>query len=148
MPNSSRRKWLVSAGAMAIAARAQTTQAESTKTDELCNLTLKQASELIRSKKISPIELTEASLARIKIYGPKVNAWITVMREQALSQAKALEKEQMAGRLRSPLHGIPIGLKDTIDTAGVRTTGASAVYEYRFPTEDAEIVRKLKTAGA
>ena len=70
------------------------------------------------------------------------------MREKALAQAKTLEAEIAGGNLRSPLHGIPIGLKDTIDTAGVRTTAASAVYEYRFPSEDAEVVRRLKAAGA
>ena len=69
------------------------------------------------------------------------------MREKALAQAKELDEEQAAGNFRSPLHGIPIGIKDSIDTAGVRTTAASAVYEYRFPTEDAEVVRRLKAAG-
>jgi aspartyl-tRNA(Asn)/glutamyl-tRNA(Gln) amidotransferase subunit A len=70
------------------------------------------------------------------------------MRDKALAQAKTLTEEQAAGRFRSPLHGIPIGIKDSIDTAGVRTTGASAVYEYRSPSEDAEVVRRLKAAGA
>ena len=70
---------------------------------DLTALTLKQASERIRSKKISLVELTEACLARIKIYNPKIDAWITVMRESALAQAKALEKEQVAGRVRGPL---------------------------------------------
>jgi aspartyl-tRNA(Asn)/glutamyl-tRNA(Gln) amidotransferase subunit A len=70
------------------------------------------------------------------------------MREKALAQAKILADEQAAGRFRGPLHGVPIGVKDSIDTAGVRTTAASAVYEYRFPTEDAEVVRRLKAAGA
>ena len=87
-------------------------------------------------------------LARIQTYNPKINAWITVMRGKALAQARELEKEQASGRLRSPLHGIPIGLKDSIDIAGVRTTAASAVYEYNFPAEDAEVVRRLKAAGA
>jgi aspartyl-tRNA(Asn)/glutamyl-tRNA(Gln) amidotransferase subunit A len=97
---------------------------------------------------VTPTELTEACLDRIKTYNPKVNAWITVMREQAMAQAKVLAEEQAAGKLRSPLHGIPIGIKDNIDTAGVRTTAASAVFEDRVPTEDAEVVRRLKTAGA
>lgn len=115
---------------------------------ELAALTLKQASELIRSKKVSPVELTEACLARIKTYNPKINAWITVMREGALAQAKVLEKEQVAGRFRSPLHGIPIGLKDNIDTAGVRTTAASKTLAGNIPTTDAEVVQRLKQAGA
>ena len=70
------------------------------------------------------------------------------MRDQALAQAKVLGEEQRAGRIRGPLHGIPIGIKDNIDTAGVRTTAASAVFEDRVPAEDAEVVRRLKVAGA
>ena len=145
MLNSSRRGWMFGVLGAAVAAR---TEAATNNTEDLSALTLKQASDLIRSKKVSPVELTEACLARINFYNPKINAWITVMREQAISQAKALEKEQMAGTLRSPLHGIPIGLKDTIDTVQARTTAGSAIYEYRFPTEDAEVARKLKAAGA
>jgi len=117
-------------------------------TSELSALTLKQASELIRTKKASPVELTEACLATIKTFNPKTNAWITVMREQALAQAKLLEKEQAAGRLRSPLHGIPIGLKDNIDYAGVRTTAASKTLEANVPSEDSEVARRLRAAGA
>jgi aspartyl-tRNA(Asn)/glutamyl-tRNA(Gln) amidotransferase subunit A len=71
-----------------------------------------------------------------------------VIRDKALAQAKTLGEEQAAGHFRSPLHGIPIGIKDSIDTAGVRTTAASAVYEYRSPAEDAEVARRLKAAGA
>ena len=148
MPNSSRREWLTAVLSGTIAAQAQVSPTAINNTDELSGLTLKQASDRIRAKQVSPVELTQACLARIKTYSPKTNAWITVMREQALTQAKALEREQAAGTFRSPLHGIPIGLKDTIDTKGTRTTAASAIYEYRFPTEDAEVVRKLKDAGA
>src|SRR5580692_3439023 len=136
MPNSSRRAFLAAGLGAAAAARF----ALADNSSDLPALTLKQASERIRSKKVSPVELTEACLDRIKTYNPKINAWITVMREQVLTQAKMLEKEQVAGNFRSPLHGIPIGLKDTIDTAGARTTAASAIYEYRSPTEDAEVV--------
>src|SRR5277367_6760313 len=143
MENPTRRGF-VAASAGAIAAGFAFAQAPS----DLCALTLKQASAGIRAKKFSPVDLTEACLASIKTWNPKINAWITVMREKALAQAKTLADEQAAGRFRSPLHGIPIGVKDSIDTAGVRTTAASAVYEYRFPTEDAEVVRRLKEAGA
>src|SRR5258708_6500701 len=115
---------------------------------ELSGLTLKQAAAGIRAKKFSPVDLTEACLDSIKTWNPKINAWITVMREKALAQAKILADEQAAGHIRGPLHGIPIAVKDSIDTAGVRTTAASAVYEYRFPSEDAEVVRRLKAAGA
>lgn len=144
MESSTRREWLAASLGAAVASRV----AYADSPDDLSSLTLKQASERIRSKKVSPVELTEACLDRIKTYNPKINAWITVMREKALAQAKELEKEQASGNFRSPLHGIPIGIKDSIDTAGTRTTAASAVYEYRFPTEDAEVVRRLKAAGA
>src|SRR5215475_8454106 len=116
--------------------------------DELALLTLKQASDLIRSKKISPVELTDACLARITTYNPKINAFITAMRDQALAQAKELAQEIAAGKFRSPLHGIPIALKDNIDTAGTRTTAASQVFDDRVPDQDAEVVRRLREAGA
>lgn len=70
------------------------------------------------------------------------------MRAQALAQARELDEEQRAGRFRSPLHGIPIALKDNIDTAGIRTTAASAVFDDRIPEEDSEVTRRLKAAGA
>jgi aspartyl-tRNA(Asn)/glutamyl-tRNA(Gln) amidotransferase subunit A len=70
------------------------------------------------------------------------------MRESAWPKAATLDAEQRAGRFRGPLHGIPIALKDNIDTAGVRTTAASAVFDDRVPTEDAEVARRLKAAGA
>ena len=144
MPTTSRRGFLASSLGAAAAARFAGAAASS----ELCALTLKQASDSIRSKKVSPVELTEACLDRIKTYNPKINAWITVMGDKALAQAKTLAEEQAAGKLRSPLHGIPIGVKDSIDALGARATAASAVYEYRFPSEDAEVVRRLRAAGA
>jgi len=116
--------------------------------NDLSALTLKQASDRVRAKKVSPVELTEACLARMKTYNPKTNAWITVMRDQALAQAKALEKEQHAGKFRSPLHGIPIGLKDNIDIAGTRTTAGSKTLAGNVPTEHAAVTRRLLDAGA
>src|SRR5262249_19278238 len=86
--------------------------------------------------------------ARIDVYNSKVNAFITVTPDAALAQAKALDAERRAGRVRGPLHGIPIALKDNIDTAGVRTTAASAVFDDRVPSEDAEVTRRLSAAGA
>ncbi len=110
--------------------------------------TLRQASEALRARKISSAELTQACLDRIHTFNPKTNAWITVMREQALVQAKALDAEQAAGRVRGPLHGIPIGLKDNIDSAGVRTTAGSKTLAGNVATEDAEVTRRLRAAGA
>jgi len=117
-------------------------------TQDLTELTLKKASELLRRKAISPVELTQACLKRIERCNPSVNAFITVTSESAIATAREIEAEQRRGKWRGPLHGIPIALKDNIDTAGVRTTGASELFKDRIPTEDAEVVRKLKSAGA
>jgi aspartyl-tRNA(Asn)/glutamyl-tRNA(Gln) amidotransferase subunit A len=116
--------------------------------DALAQLTLADVSAKIRARTVTSTQLVNACLARIDVYGPKINAFITVMRDQALARAKALDEEQSAGKLRGPLHGIPIALKDNIDTAGVRTTAASAVFDDRVPGEDAEVVRRLLAAGA
>ncbi len=109
---------------------------------------LSQASQLVHSKKISPVELTQACLGRIEQLNPKLNAFITVTAESALAEARAAEAEIHRGRWKGPLHGIPIALKDLVDTAGVRTTAASGVFKDRVPAQDAEIVRRLKAAGA
>ena len=111
-------------------------------------LTLAAASDGVRKKVISPVELTEVCLQRIEQLNPRLNAYITVIAEAALSQARNLEGEMKRGRWRGPLHGIPIALKDNIDTAGVRTTAASELFKDRVPSEDAEVVRRLKNAGA
>jgi len=115
---------------------------------DLANLTLKQASDLIRTKAVSPVELTEACLQRIEKHNPAFNAFITVTRDQALRSAREAETEIRGGRWRGPLHGVPIALKDNIDTEGIRTTGASEVFENRVPQTDAEVARRLKAAGA
>src|SRR5262245_14569590 len=107
-----------------------------------------EAAGLLRKKKISPVELTTACLARIEQLDPSINAFITVMHDSALAQARKAEDEIRSGNWRGPLHGIAVGLKDLIDTAGVKTTCASALFAERVPTEDAEIVRRLKLAGA
>jgi aspartyl-tRNA(Asn)/glutamyl-tRNA(Gln) amidotransferase subunit A len=112
------------------------------------HITLAEASELLRLKKISPVELTTKCLDRIEELNPTINAFITVMHESALAEARAAEAEITAGNWRGPLHGIPIGLKDLIDTAGVKTTCGSALFKDRIPTEDAYIVQRLKSAGA
>src|SRR5438552_14171091 len=112
--------------------------------EDLAALSLTEAAARIRTRSVTPTELTQACLARIETYNPKLNCFITVMREQALAQARELDAEQRSGKLRGPLHGIPIALKDNIDTAGVRTTAASAVFDERVPDTDAEVARRLK----
>jgi aspartyl-tRNA(Asn)/glutamyl-tRNA(Gln) amidotransferase subunit A len=111
-------------------------------------LTLSEAAQQIRTRQLSPLELTRECLARTKRLNPALNAFITVTAELALEQARQAEAEVMAGRWRGPLHGVPIGLKDLLDTAGVRTTAASDQYRDRVPTQDAVLVRQLKRAGA
>jgi aspartyl-tRNA(Asn)/glutamyl-tRNA(Gln) amidotransferase subunit A len=111
-------------------------------------LTLSEASQQVRSKKISPVELTKACLGRIERLNPKLNAFITITADSALVESRAAEAEIQRGRWKGPLHGIPITLKDLVDTAGVRTTGASGLFKDRVPTQDAEVVRRLKAAGA
>ena len=101
---------------------------------DLTALSIGEAGDLVRRKVISPVELTRACLQRIERLNPALNAFITVTPEEALAQARATEAEVRRGRWRGPLHGIPLGLKDNIDTAGVRTTLASAVFEDRVPS--------------
>jgi aspartyl-tRNA(Asn)/glutamyl-tRNA(Gln) amidotransferase subunit A len=115
---------------------------------ELTSLTLKQVSDRLRRKETSPVQLTEACLARIDRHDKAINAFITVTREQALMTAREMDAELKRGTRRGPLHGIPIALKDNIDTAGVRTTAASGVFKDRVPKEDADVVLRLKKAGA
>ena len=110
--------------------------------------TIAEISQRIRRKEISPVEITQECLARIESLNPRLNAFITVMAESALIQARAAEDEIARGEWHGPLHGIPIALKDLIDTAGVRTTSASALHANRVPTEDAEVVHRLRQAGA
>ena len=107
-----------------------------------------ETSELLRKGKLSPVELTKNCLAQIEKLNPTLNAFITVTAELALTQARRAEAEISRGHWRGPLHGIPLALKDLIDTAGIRTTAASALFKDRVPTEDAEVVRRLKDAGA
>jgi aspartyl-tRNA(Asn)/glutamyl-tRNA(Gln) amidotransferase subunit A len=107
-----------------------------------------ETSELLRKGKLSPVELTKKCLAQIEKLNPTLNAFITVTAELALTQARAAEAEILRGRWRGPLHGIPLAVKDLIDTAGIRTTAASAVFKDRVPAEDADVVRRLKNAGA
>jgi aspartyl-tRNA(Asn)/glutamyl-tRNA(Gln) amidotransferase subunit A len=116
--------------------------------DELAALTLSEASRRIHSGEVTSTQLTQAVLDRIAIYNPKINAFITVMRQDALAHAAKLDSEAKAGKFRGPLHGIPIALKDNIDTEGTRTTAASAVFDDRVPDEDAQVVVRLKQAGA
>jgi aspartyl-tRNA(Asn)/glutamyl-tRNA(Gln) amidotransferase subunit A len=116
--------------------------------ETLAELSLAQASQAIRDGTTTSRELTLACLQRMEEANPQVNALITVMREEALAQATLLDAEARAAKHRSPLHGVPVALKDAIDTAGTRTTAGSLVYADRIPSEDAQVVKRLRQAGA
>jgi aspartyl-tRNA(Asn)/glutamyl-tRNA(Gln) amidotransferase subunit A len=115
---------------------------------ELPQMALVETGQQVRAKKLSPVELTQACLNQIDRLNPRLNAFITVTAESALAQARRAESEIQRGHWRGPLHGVPIALKDLFDTAGVPTTAASDLFKDRVPTEDSDIVRRLKEAGA
>jgi aspartyl-tRNA(Asn)/glutamyl-tRNA(Gln) amidotransferase subunit A len=110
--------------------------------------TIVELAPRLRRKEISPVEVTRACLDRIEKFNPALNAFITVTAESALAEARTAEIEISRGEWRGPLHGIPVALKDLIDTSGTRTTAASTVFEHRAPVEDAEVVLRLRRAGA
>ncbi|AOP35891.1 amidase [Leptospira tipperaryensis] len=110
--------------------------------------TISDLSEQIRSGKISPLEVVTKCLERIEKLNSKLNAFITVTAEQALKESELAQNEIQNGNWKGPLHGIPIGIKDMFDTAGVRTTAAFEHFQNRIPKEDAVSVKKLKEAGA
>ena len=110
--------------------------------------TIVELAPRLRRKQVSPVELTRDCLDRIAKLNPALNAFITVTEKSALAEARAAEAEIARGEWRGPLHGIPIALKDLIDATGTRTTAASALYKDHVPVEDAEVVRRLKQAGA
>jgi aspartyl-tRNA(Asn)/glutamyl-tRNA(Gln) amidotransferase subunit A len=111
-------------------------------------LTIADAARLIERRRLSPVELTDALLARIEALDPQINAFLLPTPEKARAQARAAEGEIMAGAYRGPMHGIPFGLKDIYATAGIRTTSHSKICGNLVPTEDATTVAKLDQAGA
>jgi aspartyl-tRNA(Asn)/glutamyl-tRNA(Gln) amidotransferase subunit A len=102
----------------------------------------------IHEQTISPVEVVEACLNRIETLNPTLNAFITVMADDARAQAKAAEAEINAGQWRGPLHGLPVAVKDFFDTAGVTTTAGFEQFKDRVPESDAEVVKRLRRAGA
>jgi aspartyl-tRNA(Asn)/glutamyl-tRNA(Gln) amidotransferase subunit A len=117
--------------------------------DFMAGLTsISELAERLRRREISPVEITQDCLLRIEKEDSGLNAFITVMAESALAEARRAESEILRGEWRGPLHGVPVALKDIIDVAGVRTTAASALYKDWVPEHDAEVVRRLRQAGA
>ena len=113
-----------------------------------CFLSVAEAASLIAAKRISPVELTRAYLARIERLNGTLHAYVRVLHDEALAAARAAEAEILSGRYRGPLHGIPIGLKDIYDTAGIPTEGGSKSCLGRVPAKDATTTRLLREAGA
>lgn len=140
-----RRDLLVAAAAITSLARSVKIRAGVT-SDPL-DWTLTQASQALAAGTVSSEELTRLCLARISKLDRALNAFITLDADSALEQARDCDRQRRAGRTSSPLHGVPIALKDNIDTAGIRTTAAARVFRNRVPTQDAEVTRRLKIAG-
>ena len=114
----------------------------------LCYLTIRDAGGMLRRRELSPVELTRAFLDRIEALDGRLHAFITVLRNEALSDARSAEADIVRGNYKGPLHGIPIGLKDIYDTAGVRTTSGSRLDIDRIPTQSATAAARLQDTGA
>lgn len=103
---------------------------------------------LIKTRQVTSEELTKMYLARLKKYGPKLECVVTLTEDLALEQARRTDREIAAGHYKGPLHGIPYGAKDLIDTKGIRTTWGAAPHTNRVPGEDATVIKRLEEAGA
>jgi hypothetical protein len=107
-----------------------------------------QLSRWIEARKLTSQRLTNLYLERLERFNPKLGCVITLTRELALTQAKQADEEIAAGKYRGPLHGIPWGTKDLLDTAGIPTTYGAEPFRNRVPTEDGAVVKRLHNAGA
>jgi aspartyl-tRNA(Asn)/glutamyl-tRNA(Gln) amidotransferase subunit A len=116
--------------------------------DELCALSLSAVGRLIARREVSPVAVTKATLARIERLDPSLNAFITVLADEALASARVAEAEIVRGDYRGALHGVPISVKDLFLTRGVRTTAGSRVLADYVPDHDATVVTRLREAGA
>jgi aspartyl-tRNA(Asn)/glutamyl-tRNA(Gln) amidotransferase subunit A len=118
------------------------------KTDELCYLSAARLAQLIKKRKVSPVEVTKAHLSRIDALEPKLNSFITLLPDRAMAAARQAEKEIRAGRYLGPLHGIPFALKDLYYVKGIRNTSGSKIFDHFLPDFDSTIALRLKEAGA
>src|SRR2546428_5296160 len=115
---------------------------------DLCFTPATTLARLYRARKVSPLEVVQAVLARIDALNPVLGAYVTVARDQALGAARKATAALRRGAPLPPLHGIPVSIKDVTPTKGLRTTWGSKIYEHHVPAEDALIVERLKAAGA
>ena len=115
---------------------------------ELAFLSIEQAGRLLRRREISPVDLVEVALARIERASSELNVFLTVLAAQARKQAKRAESEIRRGRVRGPLHGIPVSLKDNFATRGIRTTAGSQILADWIPDADSDAAKLLAHAGA
>src|SRR5262245_59698996 len=116
--------------------------------DEILYKPVAEISKLVKTRKVSPVELTRPYLARIEALNPRLSAFATVMADTALEQARQAEREIASGKDRGPLHGFPYGAKDLVATRGTHTTWGAKPYENQTFDRDAAIVRRLRDAGA
>src|SRR5882672_1853455 len=115
---------------------------------DLFALGLREAADAVRSGSVSPVELTEACLARIRALDGAIRAWAHLDQDGALATARERLAEVRAGKLRGPLHGVPVGVKDIFDVAGMPTTGGAKPFAHTRPVADAAAVARLRAAGA
>jgi aspartyl-tRNA(Asn)/glutamyl-tRNA(Gln) amidotransferase subunit A len=116
--------------------------------DDLVYLPVSEMARLISQKQVSPVELAMAHLERIKAVQPKVNAFITILEQEALEAARQAEREIRTGSSRGTLHGLPVGIKDSLRTRGIRTTNGFKLYEDFVPEDNAALTDRLLGAGA
>ena len=117
-------------------------------TEDVLYSSVRDLGSRIRAGKVSPIELTEAYMARLEKLGPKLGAVVTITKERAMEEARTADTEIRARKFRGPLHGIPYGLKDLVATRGIATTWGAEPYRKQVFDYDGTIIRKLRDAGA
>ncbi len=155
MNNLSRREFIIKAAALSaafpfvkIGAHFDPSPKPTSRADDLVFSSAIDAAQAIRRGDVSSLELTELMFRRIDAINPRINAVVTLMREEALSSAKKADVARAKGRLFGPLHGVPITVKDAFDVKGVRTTFGNPAFKDHIPTRDSAAVERLRRAGA
>lgn len=117
------------------------------KNNQLVDLSIAELAPMIKKRKVSPVEVTQSILNKIKVINPKINAYITVLEKEAMEHARQAEREIIRGDYRGKLHGIPLAIKDNIDMEGIRTTYGSKIHEKNIPDQNATVITRLLKAG-